>query len=251
MMNNRYLFFLVALFLAAAAALPVSMGDSVVMAISNSDGRPANFSEKGPMFEGMIDGSSVIQSMYEKADKIKDYSCNFEIDVFKKSTTVREKGKFYFKKPRMMRSEEHGEYHPGAVVVFRRDGTVRAHYGGWMKIFTATVDPNDSRLLASNGYPMKGTDFLSLAAFLKNWLAEGIKSRITPDPVAVEGISKKVLVLEMYRPSKPQFVLKKVYLDPATLLPMRWDDHDYANPSLSKWTDIKTNLGLSDDLFDL
>ncbi len=31
---------------------------------------------------------------------------------------------------------------------------------------------------------------------------------------------------------------------------MRWDDYDYKDPCLSTWKDVKTNIGLSDDLFN-
>lgn len=212
---------------------------------------PGNFSAKGPMHEGMTDGSALIEKMHKTAGEIKDYVCEFEITVYKQAATSVEKGLLYFKQPRMLRSEETGEYHPGAVVVIRPDGKARAHYGGALKFFTVTLEPDDPKLLASNGYPMKDSDFRSLTSFLKKWLADGIKSRATAEPVKVEGVDMPVYVLEMYKVNEPQAVLKRVYVHPETHLPVRWDDHDYANPSLSRWRDVKVNTSLDDHLFQL
>lgn len=236
--------------LAAGLELPSMCKPQVAMA-NQAIKQPANFHVHGPMSEHMQDGSQTIESMYDKADQLKDYSCQFEITVFKKDTAVEERGNLHYKKPRMLRSEETGPYHNGAVVTLRKDGKARAHYGGALKFFTVTLSPEDQRLNASNGYPMKDSDFLSLAAFLKNWLAEGIKSRVTGQPVAVEAVDKPVLILEMYRQNEAQSVLKRIFLDPETHLPVRWDDFDYDFPSLSRWHNIKANIGLSEELFDL
>ncbi len=251
MNKNLYIILLSVLLLVVLAGVPSLADNSIVMATPAVTRPPANFSAAGPMFAGMTDGSSWIESMYQKAVDLKEYSCQFSITVFKKGSTVKEAGAFYFKQPRQMRSEENGEYHRGAVVVFRKDGTVRVHLGGALKFFTVTLQADDSRLLASNGYPMRESDFVSLVDFLKNWLVIGIKSRVTESPVTVEGVAKPVCVLEMYKPGDPHFVLKRVYLDPVSRLPVRWDDHDYAYPSLSRWKDVKANPGLPDSLFDL
>jgi outer membrane lipoprotein-sorting protein len=103
-----------------------------------------------------------------------------------------------------------------------------------------------------HGYPMVDSDFLSLASYLKNWLKEGVRSRATKETVAHEGASNKVRVLEMYRDSNPNQVLKRVFVDSDTFLPVEW--HDFEGDTLktkSSWSDVKTNTGLSDDLFKM
>lgn len=240
------------LVMAASAAVPALSKQPIAMANGSNWAAPPNFSSHGPMIQNMKDGSEFVDRMLYHADQLKDYSCEFEITVFKKPSGItNEKGKLHFKKPRMMRSEETGDFHNGAVVVLRKDGKARAHYGGALKFFTVTVSPDDSRLLASNGYPMKDSDFVSLATYLKNWLSQGIKSRVTSTPVSVDHVPKPTYILEMYRAQDPNSVLKRIYIDPETNLPVRWDDHDYPNPSLSRWSDVKTNVGLNDDLFEM
>jgi outer membrane lipoprotein-sorting protein len=58
-------------------------------------------------------------------------------------------------------------------------------------------------------------------------------------------------VLELFRPENKSQVLKRIWVDSVTYLPVRWDDYDFKDPSASTWRNIKSNVGLSDDLFSL
>jgi len=58
-------------------------------------------------------------------------------------------------------------------------------------------------------------------------------------------------VLEIYGAADPENVLKRVFVDAKTKLPVRWDDYDYKTPCSSTWKNVKLNAGLSDELFKL
>jgi outer membrane lipoprotein-sorting protein len=211
----------------------------------------ANFTSKGPLVQPMKDGEVFIDTMYKNANQLNDYSMVFETTVFKKGSTVHERGNLYFKKPKLMRLEETGDYKKGSVAVLGKDGKVRAHSGGVLKLITVTMDPDDKQLNAANGDAMKGSDFVSLALSLKNKIKQGVKSRVSEKPLGVEGIGQPAYVLEMYYPSDPSLVLKRIYVDPSTYLPVRWDDYDYKNPCASVWRNVKTSIGLGDELFKM
>lgn len=210
-----------------------------------------NFNKSGPMLPAMKDGQALISAMCADAQKLNDYSLVFETITFKKGETVSEKGNLYFKKPKLMRLEEIGDYKKGSVAVLGKDGKVRAHAGGLIKFVTLTMDPSDKQLNAANGDRMEDSDFISLSNVLRDRLKQGQLARVSDKPVAAPGVGQPTLVLEIFKASEPKVVLKRVFVDPKTNLPVRWDDYDYIEPCSSTWKNVKTNIGISDNLFKM
>lgn len=210
-----------------------------------------NFNPHVQLIETMKDGEAFVNNMYREADRLNDYSLSFETKTFRKGSTVVEAGNLYFKKPKLMRLEETGEFNRGAVAVLGKDGKARAHAGGLASVITVTMNPDDKMLDAANGDRMEDSDFASLAKVLVNRLKQGAASRVSEKPVAVAGINEPAYILEIFMPNDPKVVLKRIFVNPGTNLPVRWDDYDYKDPCLSVWKDVKTNIGLKDDLFKL
>ena len=210
-----------------------------------------NFKPVGPLSPRMKDGAALIHHMSRHAGALNDYSLIFETITFKEKETVSEKGRLYFKKPKLMRLEEIGEYKNGSVAVIGKDGKARAHAGGLVKFITLTMNADDKQLNAANGDRMLDSDFASLAGLLERRLQEGNLARATETPAAYEGVDGQTYVLELYRQDEPEKVLKRIYVDPISYLPVRWDDYDYKTPCSSTWSAVKTNPGLKDELFDL
>lgn len=210
-----------------------------------------HFNPNVQMVERPIDGDALVNSMMEEAERLEDYSLVFETKTFKKASTVVERGNLYFKKPKLMRLEETGEFNKGAVAVIGRDGKARAHSGGLTQFVTVTVSPDSKMLDAANGDKMEDSDFISLARILKERLKQGQASRASKEPITTSGVNEATFVLEVFHPKDPKLVLKRIYVDPKTKLPVRWDDYDYKDPCLSTWKNVKTNIGLSDSLFKL
>lgn len=210
-----------------------------------------NFNKTGPMLPLMKDGQALVSAMCADALKLNDYSLVFETITFKKGETISEKGNLYFKKPKLMRLEEIGDYKKGSVAVLGKDGKVRAHAGGLIKFVTLTLDPSDKQLDAANGDRMEDSDFVSLSNVLRDRLKQGQLARVSDKPVSAPGVSQPTLVLEIYKASDPKSVLKRVFVDPKTNLPVRWDDYDYKDPCSSTWKNVKANTGISDDLFKM
>lgn len=209
------------------------------------------FNPQGQLVEEMKDGDSFIEQMYKEADKLNDYQLVYETTTFKKPNAVVESGNLYFKKPKLMRMEETGAFNKGSVAVIGKDGKARAHAGGIAGIVTLTMSPDDKMLDAANGDKMEDSDFLSLTRILKEKLKQGHSSRVSEKPVTVVGIPEPVYVLELFRPAEPKNCTKRIFVHPKSILPVRWDDYDYKDPCLSIWTNVRTNIGLSDELFKL
>lgn len=212
----------------------------------------ANFNSTGPLVESMKDGREFVEKMQKDAGQLNDYSFIFETTTFKKANNnVVEKGKLYFKKPKLMRIEEIGDFNKGAVAVIGKDGKARARGGGVTSFFTVTTTPDDKMLNAANGDKMEDSDFASLVRVLGERLKAGQQARVSEKPVSIDGLDESVYVLEIFHPSDPKQVLKRVFVHPNHNLPVRWDDYDYKDPCLSTWKEIKLNPGLSDELFKL
>ena len=207
---------------------------------------------QGPFIVEMQDGKEFIESMCQAADNLNDYSFQFEMTVYKLNGEQKEAGNFYFKKPRLIRLEETGNFKKGAVAVLQRDGKVRAHLGGALGFFVVTLTPESDYLRSANEYPLVASDFISLAQFLKNWLKEGMISRVTEKPVLLNGYINKVHVIEMYKQNNPHEVHKRVFVDEITKLPVQWYDfRDGRLWSKSLFKNVKTNTGLEDTLFNI
>jgi outer membrane lipoprotein-sorting protein len=220
------------------------------LSATSADG-VSNFTAAGPLVNQMKDGATFIDRLIHRTAELRDYSTDFELTVFKNGSTVKERGEYSFKQPKLIRLEETGDYKNGSVAVLGKDGKAHGHFGGPLKFLKGTISPDSAELRAANGYPLKNSDFLSLASYLKKMLAEGCKSRVSEQAVVVESLSHPVYVLEMYRQNDSGKVQKRIFIEPTTLLPLRWDDFDYAFPSVTVWRNVKTNIGLSDNVFQM
>lgn len=219
--------------------------------VSDAAKQSMSFDPQGPLVEPMRDGTAFIETMAQKVEKLNDYSLLFETRSFKKGSTVVDAGKLYFKKPKMMRVEETGEFNRGSVAVIQKDGKARAKGGGIAGLVVLTLSPSDKTLDAANGDKMEDSDFASLVRVLKERLRSGQAARVSEKPVTAGGVGEPSYVLELYKSNEPKVCTKRIWVHATSYLPVRWDDYDYKTPCLSTWKDVKANMGLSDELFKL
>lgn len=237
---------------AVMVGLVIAILPAISAPVESADAKlKENFNPNVQLIESMKDGEAFINQMHKAAESLSDYSLVYETRIFKKGSTLVETGNLFFKKPKLMRVEETGEYSKGSVAVIGKDGKARAHSGGITSFITVTMDPEDKQLNSPNGDRMEDSDFASLARILKERLKGGARSRVTEKPVAVAGVPEPTYVVEVFLADKPNAVIKRIFVHPTTHLPVRWDDYDYKEPCLSLWKNVKTNVGLSDDLFKL
>jgi hypothetical protein len=114
-----------------------------------------------------------IDRMLKAADSYKDYVFEYEMTNYK-GKKLNEKGKFYFKKPRMMRLEEVGSFRKGSIAVMGSGGKIKAKPGGALSFMTVDLAPSSDYLRSANGYPMVDSDLTSLAQALKTFIEKGL-----------------------------------------------------------------------------
>ncbi|MBX9878949.1 MAG: hypothetical protein K2Y22_10875 [Candidatus Obscuribacterales bacterium] len=197
------------------------------------------------------DGKPFIDRMVKAADDLNDYSFLYEMNVFKKSRVISQRGNLNYKKPRKMRIEVTDGANDGSVAVMTQPGKVKGHLGGVLSIFSGTVSDRSSYLLSINGWPMVDSDFLSLAQALKKYVYnDGKISKVTSDPVEWQD-GKKYFVVELYETS-PKRLWKRIAVDPGNLLPCYWVDYQEGQLwTYSLWKNVRLNPGIADSVFKL
>ncbi|CAN5229128.1 hypothetical protein BH11CYA1_BH11CYA1_28870 [soil metagenome] len=198
-------------------------------------------------------GAPFIERMVKAADSYKDYVFEYEMTNYKGKKQI-EKGKFYFKKPRMMRLEEVGNFRKGSIAVMGSGGKIKAKPGGALGFMTVDLPPTSDYLRSANGYPMVDSDLSSLAQALKTFIEkDSCVARVTTNTVQSITIPAQVYLLEVYHGSNfDGEIYKRVAIDPKSMLPVEW--WDYIGGKLSShsiWNNFKGNVGLADDVFTL
>ncbi|MBK9618326.1 MAG: hypothetical protein IPP97_22940 [Candidatus Obscuribacter sp.] len=197
----------------------------------------------------MLEGSGFIEKMVQRADAYNDYTFEYQMVAFKKGKVV-EEGAFYYKKPRLIKLIEKGNFHKGSIAILGANGKVRAKPGGALSFLAIDLAPNSNLLRSANGYPMCDSDLYSLAKALKIFLKQGNVARVSKEPVIYGTNTDKVHLLEVFHDSDMKDIFKRVAVNPQTMLPVEW--WDYENGKLvshSTWKSFKGNIGLTEDAF--
>src|SRR5207248_2709684 len=97
-------------------------------------------------------------------------------------------------------------------------------------------------------------DFASLTRYLVNMLKKGNVGEVSAHPLSVQltNAPHSAYVVDMYQDASRKLLLKRVFVDANSNLPIEW--HDFTDGKLfavTKWDNIKTNLNLSDDFFQV
>jgi outer membrane lipoprotein-sorting protein len=187
---------------------------------------------------------------------LNNYSSHFQMLVYKDKQIIKETGTIYFRKPRLLRIEVKQGPKKGALAILGSDGRVHGHLGGILSIFGASISPDSDLARAINGFPLVGTDYYSLVQDLKNMLKQGDGSLATQEPIPTDKTTIATYILDMYLPksknNKNDLLLKRIYINPQTYLPIFWEDYvDGKLWSESLWYDLQNNLTLPDSLFSI
>jgi hypothetical protein len=192
-----------------------------------------------------------LKEMTSAAEALNAYSFQFEITSDAKGEVL-EHGIFYFKRPGCMRIEEKGAYRHGAVAVVDQEGKIRGHLGGLLSSVIMTLKPNSELLRSTNGWPMVRSDYVSIALALEEFSQQGHEVRVSETPQIVEGCSERVYVMDVSVCQHPDELYKRVYVDPASMLPVVLLDYkDGRVWARSVWKNVCTPVAMSDKLFEM
>lgn len=198
----------------------------------------------------MVVDPDILNRCLKASESYNDYSFNYSMTVNKNGKDIIESGTLYFKKPSLLRVEEKTGPHAGAVAVVGKDGKIKGHLGGLLKIFSSTVSSDNSMLRSINGWSMLESDFSSIWRAMQRYAKEGCMTKVSDVPASEPSQNEKVFVLEMIKPNSQMY--KRALLEAKTMLPVEW--WDYENGKVfahSTWTHFQGNRGLSDLTFTL
>lgn len=252
----------IGMFLAKTAALAVALvlitsfagSGALAVAKKAKTGSLPQDSLVSTEFGQMKEAEDFIRGVLKRAEGLTDYSFECKITTYKKGKQVKEGGNFYFKKPNLMRVEVTEGGKKGALAIVGKDGKVRGHLGGLLKMFTGTL-PRDSHMLRSaNNYSMVDSDFETLLKALLDDIAKGERAYVTVNPVSVAHSKEKVFVVENYKGAdKDRKLTQRMFIDVTNRLPDEWILYTASGEinSITDWRNVKVNSNLPDELFDI
>lgn len=240
--------------MASPSALAVSKAKASKAQLNSA--RNARETGASSEFGEMADGRAMVNTMAQAIAKLEDYSFESDIFTFQKGgrKPVKESGRFFWKKPNLVRLEVAEGGKKGAVVVVGKEGKVHGRLGGLLKVFSAQLSRNSHMLHAANGYSMIDSDLQSLMETVKKTLDNGATSRVSLEPVKVGHAPDKVFVVEIFKKGEgnESALVDRIFVDPASSLPERWNVYRNGEIwSITDWKNLKTNQGLKDELFDI
>jgi len=204
---------------------------------------------------GASDGTGLINKMVAASSRMDNYSFEYKMSVFKTSKATEQIGTVYFRKPKLLHVDIKKGPNKGVVAILCDDGKIHGHLGGAMKFFPFAIPPESGYAKAINGAPMSQMDFYSLALYLKNMVKVGNLSLISNQNVATKNTPIGTCILNMYaldkNGSSPEpRLLKRIYVNPQTYLPIFWEDYiDGKLLSQSLMQNVRCHLALPDGLF--
>lgn len=191
-----------------------------------------------------------IEKVYQQASRFDDYVFESNMKAKVKNKVSKNGGKFYYKKNRRLRIEVKSKgRNNGAVVVKKRDGTIRGAGGGMLKFIKMTLQPNSRMLILPNGYNVTQTDFKSLIQKLKAKIKTGSVAKVTTEGIYCYKWSGKVRVIDV---RKNKILTDRILVSSKYSIPIEWDNYKNGKLiSVSLFKNFRKNVGLADSLFKL
>jgi outer membrane lipoprotein-sorting protein len=199
-------------------------------------------------------GAPVVEQVAGQVNSLGTYKFDGSQEAQTGNKILKATGTFYFKPSSSMRVEVKSfGGKSGSVLVKSADGSIKAKGGPQMFGMKMSLQ-SDSRLLKMpNGFSAVECDMGSLVKRLKQEAASGCKIVSSNEPMNVESLGTRAIVLEIQKPGDSDAaVIDRVFIDPTKKLPMQWDL--YVNgkfQSRSKFENFQTNIPLEDSQFKL
>jgi outer membrane lipoprotein-sorting protein len=201
---------------------------------------------------GYIDGKPFLDSLCKTAAGFEDYSYD-SVFTLHNSKGEQGAGSFFFKRVSLLRVQvKTSGPRDGTVVVRQADGKIRLGGGHMFKFLKMTVAPDSRLLLLPNGYNVVKSDLVGLLDGVKSDVSAGSKSRVTPNPIMVDRLKRQAEVFEVVKSGSTPQLTDRIFIDPATNVPIAWDVFREGNLfSTVTFDNFRANMGLNDDLFKL
>lgn len=199
-----------------------------------------------------LTGDELFWEMKERFEQIKDYQCTYVSFVAKGDKSEEYTFRYFFKQPKKIRMEVISKKDKGTILVYQ-EGKVRVRSGrGPFSHFTFTFHPRHKRVCDLRGYGIDQSDWGAYIGYHLPYLKEN-SLRITGREMVGE---RETILLEM-KSKDPQetrgIAYEKIWVDNKLRMPLKYEHYDINNRLIrsSTYKDIKINVGLEENLFEL
>lgn len=194
-----------------------------------------------------------MQNVCDSIHQWKDYSCNSELDVFKKQGLKKYRCKLSYKDEQVRIDVQGGGYRDGTVLIKSKDGKIKARGGLMLGHMTMNLDPDSRMLILPDGSNVLKISLPTLLSDLKKKLNQNYSCRVTTTPVTIPDMPDKMYIVDVIEgQGQDQNLSKRLYVSIDQKIPVRWDIYTNGERTAAAlFTNIHTNSGLSDELFDI
>jgi outer membrane lipoprotein-sorting protein len=217
-----------------------------------SKGAPADTSTSSILSQSKS-GTALVDQLIGQFNNFGSYKFDGSQEAHSGGKVSKATGTFFFKPTNSMRVEvkDYGSK-SGSILIRGGDG-IKGKGGPAMFGMKMSLQ-SDSRLLRMpNGLSALDCDLGSLLNRLKKEAAAGCKIIVGNEPINVESLGARVVVIEAQKPDDSATpVVDRVFIDPVKKVPMQWDLFENGKfQSRSKFRNYETNLQIDDSQFKL
>jgi outer membrane lipoprotein-sorting protein len=230
----------------------------LLMSVSQSltvkaTGAPADADPSSMLPEGK-NGAALVDQVAGHVNSIGNYKFDGSQEAQNGNKVLKAVGTFYFKPANSMRVEVKSfGSKSGSVLVKRADGSIKAKGGPQMFGMKMSMQPDSRLLKMPNGFSAVECDLASLLKRLKQEAASGYKMVSANEPMNVERLGTRAIVLESQKADDSgTAVVDRVFIDPVKKLPVQWDLFVNGKfQSRSKFQNYETNIQMDESQFNL
>ncbi|HCL81726.1 MAG TPA: DUF1571 domain-containing protein [Nitrospiraceae bacterium] len=196
----------------------------------------------------IMPSQDIIPTSIENYNSVESYS----VTLRSKSGDSNEEMRYYYKKPGFVRME-FIEPHKGAALVYnplKKEAGLRPF--GFFKSFVLTMSPDNSLIRSSEGHRVDESDIGALLKVVKK-LQDGGKTEVSGE----ESIGNRPVVVVSVKGEK-DFTVNGIHryilwLDKKMFLPLKVAAYDMQGKLIEEvlMDDLRINIGLTEDFFDL
>jgi outer membrane lipoprotein-sorting protein len=199
------------------------------------------------------DGKPILENSLAAARKLRDYTFDSELITYNKKKPQTKTAIMSYKQARLIRLQVTGSgSQAGSIVVRRADGVIRGRGGNGLSFLTMNLDPDSRMLMAPNGINVMNADLESLLADATTKAKKGQAKLVDAHSFQPKDLPEKVDVVELLAPGSSNQLLERVFVRTDNKLPAAWELYrDGKLFSRAKFSNLKTNQGLNDDLFKM
>jgi len=216
-------------------------------------GAPSDVTPSSILPDGK-NGAPLVEQLVGNVNSLGNYKFDGSQEAQTGNKVLKAVGTFYFRPANSMRVEVKSfGGKSGSILVKNADGAIKGKGGAQMLGMKMSLGPDSRLLRMPNGLSAVECDLASLLKRLKQEAASGCKMVSGNEPMNVESLGTRAIVLESQKADNSgTSVVDRVFIDPVKKLPVQWDLFVNGKfQSRSKFQNYQTNIQIDESQFNL